>query len=227
LLHKILNNSLLGDVFDISCSRLEKMSSRLITKYRDLKKFIYYDRICQGGGSFLRTVIVSPVYRFTVLLRLNEYLDNNNVISPIRLLPYLWYKKLGVRLGFSVPLNVFDYGLGIVHYGLLVVNPEARVGKNCRVHAGVNIGGSAGFKEAGDTNLYAPTIGDNCYLGPGAKLFGPITIGDNCMIGANAVVNMSFSDGNCTIGGVPAKVISTKTSKGAVYELGEPSLESV
>ena len=33
-------------------------------------------------------------------------------------------------------------------------------------------------------------------------------------IGANAVVNKSFPEGNCTIGGVPAKKISDKTSEG-------------
>jgi serine O-acetyltransferase len=55
-------------------------------------------------------------------------------------------------------------------------------------------------------------FGDNVYIGPGAKIFGPIVIGNNVAIGANAVVNKSFQH-NCTIAGVPAKVISQKTSK--------------
>ena len=53
----------------------------------------------------------------------------------------------------------------------------------------------------------APIIGDNCFIGPGAKLFGKIKIGNNVAIGANAVVNKSFED-NVTIAGVPAKIVN-------------------
>ena len=59
-------------------------------------------------------------------------------------------------------------------------------------------------------------IGDNVYIGPGAKLFGPIQIGDNTVIGANAVVNKSFKEGNCTIVGVPAEIISMNTSENLI-----------
>ena len=55
----------------------------------------------------------------------------------------------------------------------------------------------------------APIIGDNCFIGPGAKLFGKIKIGDNVAIGANSVVNKSFQD-NVTIAGVPARVVNNR-----------------
>ncbi|MBX2827780.1 MAG: serine acetyltransferase [Flavobacteriaceae bacterium] len=194
------------------------MSHNRLKTIKELRQFLRYDRIAQGGGNFYRKFLASPVFRFTVLLRINEYLVNNSIPMLLRIIPYFWYRRISVRLGFSIPFNVFDYGLGIVHYGLLIVNPDTRVGSNCRIHAGVNIGGSAGFRKPGDTARYAPTIGSNCYIGPGAKLFGPITIGDNSVIGANAVVNKSF-EGNCTIGGVPAKVLSDKNSEGMVYKL--------
>lgn len=48
----------------------------------------------------------------------------------------------GIRLGFSIPINVFDYGLRINHYGTIVVNTKARIGKWCDIHACVNIGES-------------------------------------------------------------------------------------
>jgi len=88
------------------------------------------------------------------------------------------------------------------------VNGAARIGSNCRIHTGVNIGTNAGTSSA------APVLGDNCYIGPGAKLFGAITIGDSTVIGANAVVNRDFPEGGVTLGGVPAKVISAKSSDG-------------
>ena len=194
------------------------MQSRIKT-LKDLKLFIKKDMLATSRGNFYKEFVFCPVFRFTILLRLNEYLFNKKTPLVIKIIPLFWYKRLGVRLGFSIQLNVFNYGLGIVHHGLLIVNPDARIGKNCRIHAGVNIGGSAGFKKAGDSKRYAPIIGDNTYIGPGAKLFGPITIGDNCVIGANAVVNKSFKEDNITIGGIPAKIISNKGSEGLVFDI--------
>ncbi len=109
-----------------------------------------------------------------------------------------------VKLGFSLPLNVFGPGLSIAHYGTLVVNKGARVGSNCRLHSCVNIGTEAGKA------YEAPTIGNDVYIGPGAKIFGSITIADGIAFGANAVVNKSFSTPNVTIAGVPAREISQK-----------------
>lgn len=94
-----------------------------------------------------------------------------------------------------------------------MVSGNAKIGKNCRIHVCTNIG-NAHSKEG----IGAPTLGDNVYIGPGAKLFGAIHIGDNVAIGANAVVNSSFPKGNCTIAGVPARKISDKTS--AEYIIG-------
>ncbi len=58
------------------------------------------------------------------------------------------------------------------HYGNIVINHNCKIGKNCRVHVGVN-------------------IGNNCYIAPGAKLYGDIIIQDNTLVGANAVVDKS------------------------------------
>ena len=44
----------------------------------------------------------------------------------------------------------------------------------------------------------APTIGDNVYIGPGAKIFGAIHIGNNVRIGANCVVFEDVPD-NATV----------------------------
>ena len=60
-----------------------------------------------------------------------------------------------------------------------------------------------------------PTIGDNVYIGPGAKLFGRISIGDNAAIGANAVVTGDMPDSAVAVG-VPAKAVSSSGSSGYV-----------
>ncbi|MDD5801944.1 MAG: DapH/DapD/GlmU-related protein [Solobacterium sp.] len=96
--------------------------------------------------------------------------------------------------------------MNIAHVGTIVVNSNARVGKGCWIYPGVNIGANTGGPDD------VPIIGDDVFLGPGAKVFGKIQIGDNTSIGANAVVTKSFFDGNQTIAGIPARKISEKNS---------------
>lgn len=112
---------------------------------------------------------------------------------------------MSVHLGFSIPLNVFGPGLCIAHRGTIVINKNARVGENCRIHACTNIGSNR-------DDVSAPQIGNNVYIGPGAKIFGDVVIADNIAIGANSVVNKSFYEKGISIAGIPAKKINTKGS---------------
>lgn len=65
----------------------------------------------------------------------------------MHLLPILYYRisfhEKSIRLGFSIPLGVFEEGLSIAHHGTIVVNENARIGRNCRIQEGVNIGANA------------------------------------------------------------------------------------
>ena len=141
--------------------------------------------------------------RFQLRLRRIEYLHNTTGHNPLK---GLWRfvlevvnHRLATRLGFTIPKNVFGPGLHIVHYGTIVVHPDARVGRNCRLHPSTSIGDYNGV----------PRLGDNVYIGPGAKIYGPVTLGDNVAVGANAVVNKSFGS-NVTLGGVPARIVAEK-----------------
>lgn len=154
-------------------------------------------------------------YKFYKTLRRTEYYCNckrgpiNGLIKRILIIKY---NRMCNKYNWSIPINVFGPGLTIVHVGTIVVSGKAKIGKNCRIHVCTNIGNAPSHGKDG-----TPTIGDNVYIGPGAKIFGPITIGDNVVIGANAVVNKSFPS-DCTIAGVPAKVISKNTSNGYINQ---------
>ena len=145
------------------------------------------------------------IWEFQKELRMLEFLKNKQK-SMFGYLNYIWvyyrYRKLSYKLGFTIPPNVFGPGLSIAHYGNIVVNPNAKVGSNCRIHSGVNIGTMAGYADK------APVLGDNIYLAPGAKLFGDITIASNTIIGANAVINKSYGNEKVALGGIPASIIS-------------------
>ena len=118
--------------------------------------------------------------------------------------------KLNRKLNIKIEPNVFGPGLSIAHYGTIIVNPNSKVGSNCRIHEGVTIGATNGSKKA-------PQIGNNCFIGSGAKIIGDIKIGNNVAIGAGAVVIKDIED-NVTVGGVPAKIISNNTSASNIIE---------
>jgi serine O-acetyltransferase len=143
-----------------------------------------------------------PIIQFQRLLRQVEYLDGRGGLYILVRSVQVWrLKQLGMKLGFSVPRHVFGPGLSLAHYGSIVVNGNARVGRNARVHSGVNIG---------ESNGKVPSIGHDVYFGPGAKLFGDIVVGDGAVIGANAVVNRDVP-ARATVGGVPARVIDRRS----------------
>lgn len=54
------------------------------------------------------------------------------------------------------------------------------------------------------------TIGKNCWIGAKVTILDGVTIGDNCIIAAGAVVNRDMPS-NAVIGGLPAKVIRTRS----------------
>jgi serine O-acetyltransferase len=181
----------------------------LIESWSDFKAFVQADFRSMGQPLSLRTWALDPVARLTWLMRLDEYLLNSAKPLLVRLPVRWWFRRLSVRLGFSIGPNIFGPGVAIVHYGLLVIDPTTRIGKNCRIHMGTHIGGAAKFVPAEEAHFHSPRIGDNVYLGPGCKIYGPVTIGDNCVVGANAVVTKSFPEPGLTIAGIPAKVIAS------------------
>ncbi|MBN2297611.1 MAG: serine acetyltransferase [Deltaproteobacteria bacterium] len=69
-------------------------------------------------------------------------------------------------------------------YGVFI-SGGSKFGRNTVIFQQVTIGSNAlnDSDKAG-----APVIGDNVYIGAGAKIIGNVVIGDNCRIGANAVV---------------------------------------
>jgi len=97
-----------------------------------------------------------------------------------------------------------DIGSGfyIGHYGGIIVSPFSKIGKNCNLSHGVTIGQSNRGKNKG-----YPVVGNNVYIGPGAKIIGRVVIGDNVAIGANCVVTKDVPD-NAVVVGVPGRVIS-------------------
>lgn len=116
-----------------------------------------------------------------------------------------WYKarknRLGSRLGFIISAGCFDEGLQLEHFGSVIVNPKARIGKNCKIHGNCCIGSDGGYPDD------SPVIGDNVDIGQGAQILGGIRIADDVRIGAGAVVVKDVLTPGVTLVGVPARAI--------------------
>jgi serine O-acetyltransferase len=88
-------------------------------------------------------------------------------------------------------------GLMLPHPNGIVFHRDAVIGVNCMIMQQVTIG-----QLASDG---APRLGNNVYVGAGAKVLGPITIGDGASIGANAVV-LADVPPHATAVGIPARI---------------------
>jgi len=125
-----------------------------------------------------------------------------------------WFKQRRIPLfpGVLQRLNCSLYGLEIpsgadIGGGLYIAHPVGtvimprRIGCNCSIIAGITIGMR--------TEWAFPDIGDNVFIGAGARVLGGIRVGDGAIIGANAVVIHDVPDG-ATVAGIPARVIGTR-----------------
>jgi serine O-acetyltransferase len=95
----------------------------------------------------------------------------------------------------------FGPGFVLVHADGVVINRLVRGGANIYVEHQVTIGADRGA---------SPTLGNDVFIGAGAKIIGPVSIGDGARIGANAVVVKDVPP-YATVVGVPARVVRQRS----------------
>jgi serine O-acetyltransferase len=91
----------------------------------------------------------------------------------------------------------FGPGLVLIHSTGVVINGSVRGGSGIHIEHQVTIGAE---------RRVSPTIGDNVFIGAGAKIIGNVKIGDGARIGANAVVTKDVPAGRTAVG-VPARLV--------------------
>lgn len=187
----------------------------MIYSKTDLRQCLNADAISSGRTGIKPKLFGDEIWKYQIVLRKKEFYIKHRKKSLFSLLDSLIvdykFHRYSLKLGFSIPPMVFDEGLSLPHYGTIVVAKNAKVGKNCRLHEGVTIGATNG------SNL-AAQIGDNVFVGTGAKIIGNITIADNVAIGANAVVIKSILEPGTTWAGVPAKKVSDNGSNANIIK---------
>lgn len=140
-------------------------------------------RMCFSDGSFA-----------LLLYRLMRFFQQ----SPLKPLAFIIYRLNAFLSGVVIGRNAeFGPGLIFLHSIGIIVNSEVRAGKNLVLEHGVTIGAEKGK---------SPVLGDNVFVGAGAKIIGAVHIGSDVKIGANAVVVTDLPDGATAVG-IPAKVV--------------------
>ncbi|MBR6103857.1 MAG: serine acetyltransferase [Paludibacteraceae bacterium] len=125
---------------------------------------------------------------------------NRNVFTSVLYVIWKhWFSFLRRLYGIYLSPNVFEGGLHIVHFGYIWVDSSSRIGKNCTILPQVLLG-----KKKPNVKGTSILIGNNCYIGTGSTILGPVKIGDNVVIGAGSVVVNDIPN-DSTVVGVPAK----------------------
>jgi len=112
-----------------------------------------------------------------------------------------WITGIEIHPGAVIGRRFFiDHGMGVV------IGETAEIGDDCMMYHGVTLGGTSW-----DKVKRHPTLKDGVIIGAGAKILGPITLGKNVRVGSNSVVVRSIDD-NCTVVGIPGRVLKEKVS---------------
>ena len=120
-------------------------------------------------------------------------------------------KLKSYRFGIQIPSQTkIGEGLRILHWGHVVVNPNAVIGKNFNISQGCLIGMAEGKKKG------VPVIGDNVVMNANSMIIGGVKIGDNVLIAPGAFVNFDVPDNSIVIGN-PGKIIQKDSSPAAKY----------
>lgn len=152
---------------------------------KDTKKVLYLknkiNKTSRGG---------LVLAKFVKLIRIRKY----------RKICHFNNSFIGINSDIPTDLTLITFPHGI---GGVFISENAKIGNNCTIFHQVTIGSNA----LNDSKHFgAPTIGNNVYIGAGAKIIGNVNIGDNVRIGANVVI-VNDIPSNSTVVTQPNRVI--------------------
>jgi serine O-acetyltransferase len=133
-----------------------------------------------------------------VLLSIQS-IGHNCYKKNIPLVPKLTTYFIRLVFGCYIPSELYLPSSTTLGYGALgvVIHKNCKIGERCHIGQNVTLGGST-------KDQLVPVLGDDVYIGAGAKILGGISLGDSAIIGANAVV-IKDVPAKTTAVGVPAR----------------------
>lgn len=164
----------------------------------------YYRKTGKYENFVLLKGFFDPGTRFIYFLRKSQ---QTSIKNPLGLMYRIMLRHCQVKYGFQISAKTqIGEGLYLGHWGTIVVNPGAKIGKNCNLAHGVTIGQTNRGDKQG-----IPVIGDEVWIGANAVIVGGISIGNNVLIAPNAYVVNDVPDNSIVIGN-PAKMMTSDTA---------------
>ena len=162
--------------------------------YEDSKNIKQKD---PAARNIFTVLLLYPGLHAVIFHRITHFLYIKKLYFLSRLLSQIMRFLTGIEIhpGAVIGKRLFiDHGMGVV------IGETAEIGDDCLIYHGSTLGGTG--KDIGKRH---PTIGNNCMVGSGSKVLGPIIIGNNVKIGANAIVYENVED-NTTVVGINRKI---------------------
>ncbi len=144
-------------------------------------------------------LMLSPGLQVCVAYRVANWLHRRRLRLAAQIVCRIGRQCSGAEIH---PMATIGRGLCLPHPHGVVVGIGVRIGSECTLYDGVNLG-VAHPDRPGEGY---PALGERVLVGTGAKVLGGIEIGDGARIGANAVVLQSVPAG-CVAAGVPARIV--------------------
>lgn len=181
---------------------------------REILQQYLFRYIGNGNQKFinrLRYILFTPGYQYIYCFR--HVSSSRNPIS--RFIWKILLRRCMFHTGIQIPAGTeIGPGFRISHFGDIVVNPAAKIGKNFSIAQGALIG-SADGKHKG-----VPIIGDNVIMSANSVVIGGINVGDFVMIAPGAFVNFDVPAHSIVIGN-PGRIIPSDhpTDKYNIYKV--------
>lgn len=181
----------------------------MIQSRAELKEYLEWERTLYFGkkrkallAAWLMRAKMYQIWQYQWTLRHAEYYKMRS--APWDRVAFIWYHRrknaLGSRLGFEIPENCAGKGLLIYHIAPVVINEDARIGKECRI-----VGNFCAGNTGPDTA--SPVLGDHVTAGWGSCVIGDVQIADGVTIGAGCVVTKSVRQQGARVAGVPGRIL--------------------
>ncbi len=171
------------------------------TMREDIEAKAHWNYGERGGKAALRALF-SDGSAAVILYRLMQA-SRHAGLGPAEML----FNKLNTFFGQCIIGRGAEFGPGLVliHSQGVVINGAVQGGRNLRIEHQVTIGAEKG---------QSPRLGDDIFIGCGAKIVGPVLVGDGARVGANAVVVRDVP-AHSTVVGIPAKPVEGRSKGGS------------
>jgi len=154
------------------------------------------------GGVKRFPLFWSKEIKYTHALRKCQYYKGKKLFRPLYFFWTIYKRHLAYQTHFQIPdSTIIGPGFYIGHFGRVIINAGAILGKNINISTGCTIGGENRGERKG-----APVISDNVWIGTNSVIVGHVHIGSDVMICPNSFVNFDVPSHSIVIGN-PAKII--------------------